>query len=248
MADDVATEELGDVEENLDGSDDRVVALLGPAHEQVLRYGGLLAEEGVLRGLIGPREVPRLWERHIVNCAAVASFLPASGTVVDVGTGAGLPGVILAAMRPELHIVLLEPMERRVTWLNEVVAALGLSSAEVVRGRAEELHGTVHADAVTARAVAPMDRLASWTLPLLRTGGVLVAMKGERAQEELDAATDVLAAMGGSPGQIVDAPTIPGMRPTRLVRVVKVAEVAPVPLRGTRPLPAKARKASARRR
>ena len=203
----------------LEGNDPRVVHLMGSAHDVVSAFATMLADQGVTRGLIGPREVPRLWERHLVNSAAVAAFLPVTGTILDVGTGAGLPGVVLAAMRPDQHVILLEPMERRVTWLQEVVDALGLTSAEVLRGRAEELHRKLQVDVVTARAVAPMDRLARWTLPLLRAGGVLLAMKGDQAAAELAAASGVIRSLGGSSGEILTAPTVDGLPPTTVVRV-----------------------------
>ncbi|WNB85591.1 16S rRNA (guanine(527)-N(7))-methyltransferase RsmG [Cellulomonas sp. ATA003] len=145
--------------------DPRVQARLGEAYPTLERFHALLREQGVLRGLIGPREVGRLWERHLLNSASLAPYLPTTGTVVDVGSGAGLPGVVLAALLPGTELVLLEPMERRVTWLTEVTQQLGLDNVTVRRGRAEELHGAIAADAVTARAVAPMDRLARWTLP-----------------------------------------------------------------------------------
>lgn len=208
-------------EDLLRADDARLPVLFGAAYPQMVQFANLLADEGVKRGLIGPREVPRLWERHLVNSAAVAAFLPTHGTVVDIGSGAGLPGVVLAAMRPDLHVVLLEPMERRATWLLEVVGALGLDSAEVVRGRAEELHGHLVAEVVTARAVAPMDRLATWSLPLLSAGGVLLAMKGSRATDEVAEAAATITALGGGPAEILDAPTGPGLAGTRVVRVVR---------------------------
>lgn len=206
------------------GEDDpRVVQLFGPALPKVAGFAQMLAEEGVRRGLIGPRELPRLWERHLVNSGAVAQLLPGSGTVVDVGSGAGLPGIVLGAMRPDLDVVLLEPMERRVTWLQEAVDALELTSVRVLRGRAEELHGTLVADAVTARAVAPMGRLVTWTLPLLKVGGVLLAMKGGRAAEELEEAAEVIAAGGGAPGEVLDVPA-DGLPGATVVRVVRTSE------------------------
>ena len=231
MTESPAAEAEGGEESLVSGDDRRVVELLGDAHEIVRRFAEMLADEGVLRGLIGPREVPRLWERHLLNCAVVAPHLPESGTVVDVGSGAGLPGVVIAAMRPELHVVLLEPMERRVAWLNEVVAALGLRSVEVRRGRAEELRGQLRADAVTARAVAPMDRLAAWTLPLLGAGGTLVAMKGQHAGAELTAAASVIRSLGGSAGEVIEAPTLVGLRPTYLVRVIRERVIGEEPAR-----------------
>ncbi len=205
----------------------------GDHYAAVDAYRAMLAGEGVRRGLIGPREVDRLWERHVLNSAAVAPFLPESGSLVDIGSGAGLPGVVLAAMRPDLDVVLLEPMARRTTWLTEVLEATGIR-AEVVRGRAEELHGRRTFDAATARAVAPMDRLAGWALPLLRPGGELLALKGRSAQEELDAAGDTLHRLGGSAGEVLDAPTLPGVDATVVVRVRRThARTAPTTSRTT---------------
>src|SRR5690554_6364955 len=171
MTDDETREQDVAPREILSADDLRLPAVFGDAYDLVRRFADLLANEGVKRGLIGPREVPRLWERHIVNSAAVAGFLPEAGSVVDVGSGAGLPGVVLAAMRPDLRVILLEPMERRSVWLQEVVEALALTSVEVIRGRAEDMSQTLTVDVVTARAVAPMDRLVVWTLPLLPVGG-----------------------------------------------------------------------------
>lgn len=202
-------------------------AYLGTAYDQVATFHDLLAQEGVTRGLIGPREVPRLWERHLMNSAAVAPFLPATGSVVDIGSGAGLPGVVLAAMRPELHVALLEPMERRVAWLSEVVAALGLTSVEVVRGRADELHRKRLFDGATARAVAPLDRLVTWSLPLLRQGGVLVALKGSQAMQELEAARQAVEDAGGSPGEVLEARTVGGIDPTTVIRIERRTAAVP---------------------
>lgn len=215
--------------------DPRVVGVLGEAHPAMVRYAALLADAGVVRGLIGPREVPRLWERHLLNSAVVAAHLPASGTVVDVGSGAGLPGVVLAAMRPDLEVVLLEPMERRVAWLREVIEYLGLRNARVLRGRAEDVAGELAVEAVTARAVAPMDRLAGWTMPLLGVGGVLLAMKGSRATEELEAAAPVLAAWGGGTAEVLNEPALAGSTPTTIVKVVREQALSPVGASGTKP-------------
>ncbi|MCL3860753.1 16S rRNA (guanine(527)-N(7))-methyltransferase RsmG [Actinotalea sp. K2] len=201
--------------------DSRVQELFGDALPVVTAFAALLTEEGVRRGLIGPREVPRLWERHLVNSAAVAQFLPAWGSLLDVGSGAGLPGVVLAAMRPDLEVVLLDPMERRTTWLTEVLETLALTNARVVRGRAEELHGTMMFSAVTARAVAPMDRLARWTLPLLGVDGVLLAMKGQQATAELEAAAETVRSLGGDTGEILEARSVSGLDGTTVVRVVR---------------------------
>ena len=148
----------------------------------------LLAQHGIERGLIGPREVGRLWERHLLNSAVLEELIPEGASVVDVGSGAGLPGVPLAIARPDLDIVLLEPMARRVDWLSEVVARLDISLT-VVRGRAEQsdIRDTVGgADVVTARALAPLARLSAWCLPLARRGGSVLAMKGASAHQEVD--------------------------------------------------------------
>jgi 16S rRNA (guanine527-N7)-methyltransferase len=153
-------------------------------------FGQRLATDGVLRGLIGPREVPRLWERHLLNCAVVTELVPAGARVVDVGSGAGLPGIAMACRRADLRVELVESLARRVAFLEEVVAALGLDeTVRVVHGRAEDptVRATVgEAEWVTARAVAPLERLVRWCLPLLRPGGTLLAIKGEQANAEVD--------------------------------------------------------------
>ncbi|MFB9234632.1 16S rRNA (guanine(527)-N(7))-methyltransferase RsmG [Plantactinospora siamensis] len=163
-------------------------------------YAELLATDGVLRGLIGPREAPRIWDRHLLNCAAVADLIPADQLVVDVGSGAGLPGLVLAIARPDLRVVLVEPLARRTSFLSEAVVALDLAdSVEVVRARAEEYAAGAArpADVVTARAVAPLDRLAGWCLPLLAPGGRLLALKGASAAEEVAAHRAAVDRLGG---------------------------------------------------
>jgi 16S rRNA (guanine527-N7)-methyltransferase len=184
-------------------------AVFGPAVDAAIEYGRLLATEGTVRGLIGPRELPRLWERHLLNSAAIASLVPAGARVVDVGSGAGLPGIPLSLARPDLTVTLLEPLARRVAFLTDCVDRLGLERVSVVRGRAEE--GQVRrelggADVVTARAVAPLDKLAGWCLPLLRSGGLLLAMKGSTAAEELAAAGPLPGAAGALVTQAGDPP------------------------------------------
>lgn len=201
--------------------DARLPEYFGAAWPTVSRFAALLREQGELRGLLGPREQSRLWERHLLNSAAVVQHLPRTGAIADVGSGAGLPGIVVAAMLPEAEIVLIDPMERRTQWLEEVVAELGLSNARVVRARAEELDGALEADAVTARAVAAMDKLARWCLPLLRDGGTLVALKGRSAGDELEKAKYVLRKLGGDAGEVLDAPTIPGVDSTTVVRVMR---------------------------
>jgi 16S rRNA (guanine527-N7)-methyltransferase len=159
-------------------------------------FADLLAGPGVERGLIGPREVPRLWQRHLLNCAVVADpslgLVVADARVADVGSGAGLPGLVWAIVRPDLRILLIEPLLRRSTFLTEAVEKLGLAGrVEVRRDRAEDIIKDASwrpVDVVTARAVAPLDRLIGWTVPLLRDGGLLVALKGSSAQDEVVAA------------------------------------------------------------
>jgi 16S rRNA (guanine527-N7)-methyltransferase len=171
--------------------------VFGERLDDAVRYAELLADAGVRRGLIGPREVPRLWERHLLNCAVLSEVVPEGVTVCDVGSGAGLPGIPLALVRPDLRITLLEPLLRRTTFLQEVVELLGLDHVTVVRGRAEEVLGTlppVHV--VTARAVAPLDRLAGWGIPLLRPYGEMLALKGDTAEEELLGARAALHKLG----------------------------------------------------
>lgn len=201
--------------------DERLPLFFGEAWPAVSAFHGLLVEEGELRGLIGPREVSRLWERHLLNSAAVVPFLPEQGVIVDVGSGAGLPGVVIAAMRPRAEILLVEPMERRVTWLEDVVERTGLTNVEVRRARAQDLDGAVEADAVTARAVASLDKLYRWTAPLVRDGGSIVAMKGAKAVEELAAAAKVMRSVGLTDGQVHEATTIAGIEPTRVVSAVR---------------------------
>lgn len=209
--------------------DPRLPELFGDAWPAVSGFHALLADQGVLRGLVGPREVSKLWERHVVNSAAVVPFLPTTGQIVDVGSGAGLPGIVVAAMRPEAEVVLLEPMERRTDWLTEVVERLELDNARVVRGRAEDQIGRLRADAVTARAVAALGKLYPWTLPLLSVGGELVALKGGRAGDEVAAGQDVLERLGGGAVRIEAAPTLEGLDPTTVVIVTKDSEgTAPV--------------------
>ena len=167
------------------------------------RYAELLASEGVLRGLIGPREAPRLWERHLLNSAVLAEAIPDGATVCDIGSGAGLPGVVVAIARPGLRVTLVEPLLRRTTFLEEVVGSLGLAEVTVVRGRADSLHGKHTFDVVTSRAVAPLDRLLRWSMPLVAPRGALVAMKGSSVHDEIDAAQHVLSDLGCAPPTVV---------------------------------------------
>ncbi|TGD84645.1 16S rRNA (guanine(527)-N(7))-methyltransferase RsmG [Mycolicibacterium sp. CH28] len=180
-------------------------AVFGERLEVARRYADFLAGPGVERGLIGPREVDRLWDRHILNSVAVAEVIEADARVVDIGSGAGLPGVPIAIARPDVRVVLVEPMLRRTEFLTEVVAELGIP-IEVLRGRAEEAavrERAGNADVVVSRAVASLDKLSRWSLPLLRPGGRMVAMKGERAEEEVAEGRRGMASLGATDVTVV---------------------------------------------
>jgi 16S rRNA (guanine527-N7)-methyltransferase len=195
--------------------------VFGAALDQARRYAELLGTDGVTRGLIGPRETERLWDRHLLNCAAVSELLPERGVLVDIGSGAGLPGVVLALLRPSLEVILLEPLLRRSVFLEECIAELGLSNATVLRARAEDKAAAhVNADIATARAVAPLDRLAGWAARLLRPGGELLAIKGQSADEELAAAQPVLSRLGVRSAEVLQAGHGRVVTTTTVVRVV----------------------------
>jgi 16S rRNA (guanine527-N7)-methyltransferase len=166
--------------------------LYGHEVSRISQYVDILATRGVAYGLLGPKEASRIWERHILNSAALSQLIEPGNTVIDVGSGAGLPGIPLTLLRPDLRITLLEPLLRRFTFLVQALSELGLSGrVEVVRARAEDHTGRY--DVVVARAVAPLDRLIGWCDPLRRPEGVLLALKGQNAGAEIDQAAQVLA-------------------------------------------------------
>lgn len=194
---------------------DEARQVFGDGFDKAVAYAELLASEGELRGLIGPRELPRLWTRHLLNSAAVEGFIPDDARLADVGSGAGFPGVVVAILRSDLDVHLVEPMERRTTWLADVVRHLELNNVTIYRARAEELDDQF--DVVTARAVAALKKLVPWVGPLIVSGGRLVALKGERAAAEIDEAAKVLRKH-----RLVDAAVhevlVPGTEvPTRIV-------------------------------
>ena len=201
--------------------DTRLPAFFGKAWPTVQTFAGLLRTQGVVRGVIGPQECARLWERHLLNSAAAVRFLPGSGAVIDLGSGGGLPGIVVAAMTPDVEVVLLEPMERRCEWLRFVVSELGLDNAQVRRARAEDVAGEYQADAVTVRAVATMDKLYRWAAPLVREGGRLVALKGERAPQEVEAARATARRVGWQEAEVVVVEVIAGLSPTRVVHATR---------------------------
>lgn len=183
------------------------------------RYVQHLATSGIKRGLIGPREVPRLWERHVLNCAVVQELIDEGASVADVGSGAGLPGLCLAIARPDLSLTLIEPLERRVIWLTEVVDDLGLENVDIMRSRAEQAVGMVDADYVTARAVSALVGLLDITLPILRGTGQLLALKGRSAAEEIAKAQKKLNKYGARETEILIAGENLLEEPTTVVRV-----------------------------
>ena len=195
---------------------EEVRELFGVAFGAAEHFAAMLTQEGDLRGLVGPRELPRLWSRHLVNSAAVVPFLPARGTVADVGSGAGFPGVVIALMRPDLEVTLIDPMERRIDWLRDVVGELDLDNVTLRRARAEEVKDRY--DAVTARAVANLSKLVRLTSPLLRPGGALLALKGRRAQAEVEEARYVIKKARLLPATIHEVVT-PGDDVTTVVEV-----------------------------
>jgi len=179
-------------------------SVFGPALPAATAYAGILATRGVAYGLLGPREVPRLWDRHLLNCAVVAELIEQRrGTLTDLGSGAGLPGLVLAMVLPGVTVILLEPMERRCRFLTECVTELGLGNVSVLRGRAEDV--TIRSDVVTARAVAPLPQLAELAVGVVRPGGMVLAIKGRTAAAELKAAGPVLRRIGARDARVVSA-------------------------------------------
>ena len=201
--------------------DDHVVAsyqavaaeMFGGSLPQAQKYAELLTGIGVERGVVGPAEADRIWDRHLLNCGVVARLIAAKASVLDLGSGAGLPGVVLAILLPGARLTLLEPLARRVDFLNECVAELGLRNTDVVRGRAEDLAGQTLADVVTSRAVAPLDKLVGLSVGLVRPGGRVLAMKGATAETELAKARPVLARLGVTDARVVHAGSAGGRLP-----------------------------------
>lgn len=205
--------------ESTPAEQDAARKIFGDRLDLAERYVEHLATSGMERGLLGPREVPRLWSRHVLNCAVVAELIPANASVADVGSGAGLPGLCLAIARPDIAITLIEPLERRVIWLNEVVADLGLENVRVIRGRAEQVVDDVNVDVATARAVSALGGLAGLTIPLLHGNGTVLAIKGRSAEEEVQKAAKAIRKLGGRDTSVVTAGGDLLAEPTTVVRI-----------------------------
>ncbi len=173
---------------------------LGPGFTQLSKFADILAQDGVRLGLIGPREVERIWDRHILNCAALTQLIQDGQSIIDIGSGAGLPGIVLAILKPNSKVILIEPMQRRTDFLTQVKADLGLTNVEIIRGRAEGQKVT--AQIVSSRAVAPLGKLLAWSWPLVEKGGKVLAIKGEKALEELENAQKVISFLKDSPATI----------------------------------------------
>lgn len=197
--------------------------IFGDRLDLAKRYVEHLATSGIERGLLGPREVPRLWSRHVLNCAVIQEVMERDVEVADVGSGAGLPGLCLAIARPDLKLTLIEPLERRCIWLGEVIEDLGLDNVTVMRGRAEQMVDVVNARYVTARAVSALANLAGLTLPLLHGDGELIAIKGRSAAEEIEKATKAIRKLGGKETEVIVVGEDLLQEPTTVVRI-KVAK------------------------
>ncbi|MGL4305046.1 MAG: 16S rRNA (guanine(527)-N(7))-methyltransferase RsmG [Mycobacteriaceae bacterium] len=200
--------------------------VFGDRLDLAIKYYESLASEGVTRGLIGPKEVPRLWERHLLNCAVIGELIGNGERVVDIGSGAGLPGIPLAIARPDLHISLVEPLLRRTTYLIEFIEKNELA-VEVIRGRAEEtkvIQQLGGADVVTSRAVAPLDKLAFWSIPLAKLNGKMIAIKGSSAAEEISKHQNSLLRIGTGKLEVMQCGVGLLPTPTTVVRGVRIAK------------------------
>lgn len=238
-------------------SDELLATVFGERAGLAVRYVASLADAGLTRGLIGPREVGRLWSRHVLNSAVVAPLLQPGNSLVDVGSGAGLPGIPLAIARPDCTVILVEPLLRRTVYLAEIVSDLGLTNTRVLRGRAEDVIGKLGAgaadgaDAVTSRAVAPLGKLARWSVPLLRVGGQFLPLKGASAADEIDRDAAELAALGLGPAAVIDVgdgvvDPVTHLVRAELLRRVPVAATGQV--RGPKSSPNRAAKSAAKAR
>ncbi|AYD90681.1 16S rRNA (guanine(527)-N(7))-methyltransferase RsmG [Actinomyces lilanjuaniae] len=207
------------VDNEIEFPHEEVREFFGDAFSAAEHFANMLSRQGQLKGIIGPNELPRLWSRHLVNSAAVAPFLPNSGQVVDIGSGAGFPGVVIALLRPDLDVVLVDAMERRAQWLRDVVDELGLRRVTVRRERAEHIRERY--DVVTARAVASLSKLIQLAAPLVRDDGCLIALKGDRVETEIKKArSDIDRFKLSIP--VIHEVSLPGDRFARVVELRRV--------------------------
>lgn len=194
--------------------------IFGDRLDLAKRFVNHLATSGIERGLLGPREVSRLWDRHVLNCAVIGELVAPDARVADVGSGAGLPGIALAIARPDAQLFLIEPLERRVNWLHEVSEDLGLDNVAIFRGRAEQAVGRFDANVVTARAVSALSGLATLTMPLLQGSGEVLAIKGRSAADEVQKAAKVIRKLGGKSTTVETAGVSLLEEPTTVVRIL----------------------------
>lgn len=198
---------------------DIVRAVFGSQEPVIRAYADILATRGIEWGLLGPRETPRLWERHLFNCAAMMSLLPEGATVCDIGSGAGLPGLVLAIGRTDVRVSLVEPLQRRVTFLETAIEELGLGErVEVLHGRAEEFDAGDGFDVVTSRAVGALTKLVGWSAPLMAADGQVLALKGASAEAEIDKAAKELR-KAGLTAEVLQVRADPRTEPTTVVRL-----------------------------
>lgn len=218
MADDM---DLGEVESpNAD-----VRNLFGMSFGAINHFATMLVEEGELRGLIGPRELPRLWSRHLVNSAALLDFIPSRSQVLDVGSGAGFPGLVVAIARPDVDVHLVEPMQRRCEWLADVVAEIGLDNVTIHEAQAQQLRGQGQADIVTARAVANVGKLLPICMPLVQPGGRVLALKGRRVTDEVEDARASFAQHAVADYRIHEVPSVMEDESTMVLELIKARDM-----------------------
>lgn len=204
---------------------EEVSELFGMSFGAIRHFATMLEEEGELRGLIGPRELPRLWSRHLVNSAALLDFIPSRAQVLDVGSGAGFPGLVIAIARPDVDVHLVEPMTRRCEWLADVAEEIGLDNVTIHEAQAQELRGQGQADIVTARAVANVRKLLPICMPLVQPGGKVLALKGRRVQQEVDDALSIFAQHAVADYHIHEVPSVMEDESTMVLELVKARDM-----------------------
>lgn len=193
----------------------------GDSWPLLTQFADMIVREGEKRGLVGPRELDRLWTRHILNSTAVLDLIPQGAKVIDVGSGAGFPGLVIAMCRPDCRVTLVDSMERRCTWLQDAIDELGLTQTHVKHARAEDLIGSLSAEIVTARAVARLKKLLPWTLPLVSHQGAVLALKGRSVEEEIDEAVPQLRKYKAAYADVHEVTPFGTDEPTRVAEIGK---------------------------